>query len=162
MLSLFLDCFVVPPRNDGGQVRHCEPAKQSISAYRRCKSPSFIKTKNKMTTAFPSRHFDRNTWSASGMYEVEKSVPPTRHCEPAKQSVPPTRHCEPAKQSRKRRNSITNHQLFNYSTATSPSLRPCEAVRLDCFVVPPRNDGRQVRHCEPAKQSTKKYNNTIH
>ena len=26
-----------------------------------------------------SRHFDRNTWSASGMYEVEKSVPPNNN-----------------------------------------------------------------------------------
>ena len=42
---------------------------------RHCESPSFLKTKNKMTTEFPPRHFDRNTWSASGMYEVEKSVP---------------------------------------------------------------------------------------
>ena len=25
---------------------------------------------------------------------------------------------------------------------------------LDCFVVPPRNDGNMQRHCEPAKQSS--------
>ena len=114
-----------------------------------------------MTTAFPPRHFDRNTWSASGMYEVEKSVPCRRLLQ---LQIPPlhmlrwrstcfgrndggqVRHCETFIIK------IKQQKMTGFINNNGVTIILTHCNSLDCFV--PRNDGNLHRHCEPAKQSS--------